>query len=169
MVLTSRPRPLTSAMPASRAISELGTRSVTRGQRNSTARQTTPTRHACPFTVEKLPARAASFSVVSTVAVPGGYVRPKKSFSWPMVSVTAMPAVNPVVIVKGTKRMRAPNLNRPMKMSMMPAIMVAAMSPSMPSVATMPATMVAKAAVGPEICTRLPPRNAMRNPATMAV
>lgn len=91
MVLTSRPRPLTSAMPASRAISELGTRSVTRGQRNSTARQTTPTRHACPFTVDKLPARAASFSVVSTVAVPGGYVRPKKSFSWPMVSVTAMP------------------------------------------------------------------------------
>ena len=86
-----------------------------------------------------------------------------------MVSVTAMPAVNPVVIVKGTKRMRAPNLNRPMKMSMMPAMMVAAMSPSMPSVATMPATMVAKAAVGPEICTRLPPRNAMRNPATMAV
>lgn len=72
MVLTSRPSPLTSAMPASRAISELGTRSVTRGQRNSTARQTTPTRHACPFTVEKLPASAASFSVVSTVAVPGG-------------------------------------------------------------------------------------------------
>ena len=27
----------------------------------------------------------------------------------------------------------------------------------------------ANAAVGPEICTRLPPRNAMRNPATMAV
>ncbi len=40
---------------------------------------------------------------------------------------------------------------------MMPAMMVAATSPSMPSVATMPATMVAKAAVGPDICTRLPP------------
>ena len=86
-----------------------------------------------------------------------------------MVSVTAMPAVNPVVIVKGTKRIRAPSLNRPMKMSRMPAMMVAATRPSMPSVATMPATMVAKAAVGPEICTRLPPRNAMRNPVTMAV
>ena len=72
MVLTSRPSPLTSAMPASRATSELGTRSVTRGQRNSIARQTTPTKHACQFTVEKLPTRAASFSVVSTVTVSGG-------------------------------------------------------------------------------------------------
>ncbi len=86
-----------------------------------------------------------------------------------MASVTAMPAVKPVVMVKGTKRMTAPSLNRPMRMSRMPAMMVAAMRPSMPSVATMPATMVAKAAVGPEICTRLPPRNAMRKPATMAV
>ena len=39
----------------------------------------------------------------------------------------------------------------------------------MPSVATMPATMVANAAVGPEICTREPPRNAIRKPATIAV
>ncbi len=46
---------------------------------------------------------------------------------------------------------------------------VAATRPLSPSVATMPATMVANAAVGPEICTREPPRNAMRKPATMAV
>ena len=46
---------------------------------------------------------------------------------------------------------------------------VAATRPSRPSVATMPATMVAKAAVGPEICTREPPSMAMRKPATMAV
>lgn len=62
-----------------------------------------------------------------------------------------------------------PSLKKPISMSSTPAMTVAATRPSMPSVATMPATMVANAAVGPEICTRLPPRNAMRNPATMAV
>ena len=56
-----------------------------------------------------------------------------------------------------------------MSTSSTPAISVAATSPSMPSVATIPATMVAKAAVGPEICTREPPRKAIRKPATMAV
>ena len=43
-----------------------------------------------------------------------------------------------------------------MSTSSTPAISVAATRPSSPSVATMPATMVAKAAVGPEICTREP-------------
>ena len=65
--------------------------------------------------------------------------------------------------------MRDPSLKKPISMSSTPAMIVAATRPSTPSVATMPATMVANAAVGPEICTRLPPRKAMRNPATMAV
>ncbi len=39
----------------------------------------------------------------------------------------------------------------------------------MPFLATMPATMVAKAAVGPDTCTALPPRAEIRNPAMMAV
>ena len=61
MVLTSsRPRPLTSAIPASKAMSGWARARSHSGQRNSTARQTTPTRHACPFTVDKLPARAAA-------------------------------------------------------------------------------------------------------------
>ena len=51
----------------------------------------------------------------------------------------------------------------------MPAIMVAMIRPSMPALATIPATMVAKAAVGPAICTRLPPRKEITKPATMAV
>ena len=54
-------------------------------------------------------------------------------------------------------------------MSRMPARMVATARPSMPLRATMPATMVAKAAVGPAICTLLPPRAEIKNPATMAV
>ena len=83
--------------------------------------------------------------------------------------VTAMPAVKPVVMVYGTKRMSVPSFSRPMSASRMPAMMVAAIRPSMPSVATIPATMVANAAVGPEICTRLPPSSAMRKPATIAV
>ena len=53
--------------------------------------------------------------------------------------------------------------------SMMPARMVATARPSMPFLATTPATMVAKAAVGPAICTLLPPRAEMRKPATIAV
>ena len=65
--------------------------------------------------------------------------------------------------------MMAPNFKKPMSMSKTPAMMVAATKPSMPSVATMPATMAANAAVGPEICTRLPPNSAMMKPATMAV
>ena len=48
-------------------------------------------------------------------------------------------------------------------------MIVAATRPSMPLAATMPATIVANAAVGPEICTGLPPSSAMRKPATMAV
>ena len=42
-------------------------------------------------------------------------------------------------------------------------------SPSIPSLATMPATIVANAAVGPAICTLLPPSAEITNPATIAV
>lgn len=62
--------------------------------------------------------------------------------------------------------MSVPSFSKPISTSITPAMMVAATRPSMPSVATMPATMVAKAAVGPEICTRLPLKNAIRKPAT---
>ena len=62
-----------------------------------------------------------------------------------------------------------PMRSRPMMMSRMPARMVATARPSMPLRATIPATMVAKAAVGPAICTLLPPRAEIKNPATMAV
>ena len=41
--------------------------------------------------------------------------------------------------------------------------------PSSPSLATIPATIVAKAAVGPAICTLLPPSAEITNPATIAV
>ena len=65
--------------------------------------------------------------------------------------------------------MSPPSLKAPMSISSMPAMMVASIRPSIPFFATIPATMVAKAAVGPAICTRLPPRNEMMKPATMAV
>ena len=52
---------------------------------------------------------------------------------------------------------------------MTPAMAVARASPPMPCCATMPATMVAKAAVGPAICTQLPPKKEIRKPAMMAV
>ena len=72
MVFTFMPRPLTMAMPASRAMSELGIFSVTLGQRNRMARHTAPTMHACTLTVEMLAATATALSMVSTVGVPTG-------------------------------------------------------------------------------------------------
>ena len=47
--------------------------------------------------------------------------------------------------------------------------MVEITSPSNPSFATIPATIVANAAVGPAIWTLLPPSAEMTNPATIAV
>lgn len=57
----------------------------------------------------------------------------------------------------------------PIMTSSIPAIIVAITRPPVPNWATMPATMVANAAVGPEILTLLPPRNEMTKPATIAV
>ena len=57
----------------------------------------------------------------------------------------------PVVMVAGINLIRAPNLKMPMRIRKIPARMVAIMRPAMPFSATIPATMAAKAAVGPEI------------------
>ena len=46
---------------------------------------------------------------------------------------------------------------------------MATISPSIPSWATIPATIVANAAIGPAICTLLPPSAEMTKPATIAV
>ena len=62
-----------------------------------------------------------------------------------------------------------PMRSSPMSTSKIPAKMVATARPSIPFRATIPATMAAKAAVGPAICTLLPPRADTRKPATMAV
>ena len=48
-------------------------------------------------------------------------------------------------------------------------MIVARTSPETPFSATTPATMVAKAAVGPAIWTLEPPRNEITKPATIAV
>ena len=53
--------------------------------------------------------------------------------------------------------------------SIKPASKVATIKPLRPLVATIPATMVANAAVGPEMFTRLPPKSEMKKPAKMAV
>ena len=108
-----------------------------------------------------------SFSMVSTGD--SRKVSPRKSLICPMKIVTAIPVVNPVVMVYGMNRIRLPRHRKPMIMRMRPARMVATASPSIPFFMTIPATMVAKAAVGPAICTLLPPKNEMTNPAMMAV
>ena len=86
-----------------------------------------------------------------------------------MAMVTAIPAVNPVVIVYGIYFIKLPSLKKPITARIIPARTVASISPSIPFWATMPATMVANAAVGPAICTRLPPKKEIRKPAVIAV
>ena len=109
-------------------------------------------------------------SIVSIVAPSYAFVlTPKKSLSCPTSIVTAIPAVNPVVIVYGINLIKLPNLQNPIIISRIPAIIVATTSPSIPFLATIPATIVAKAAVGPAICTLLPPKSEITKPATIAV
>ena len=150
-------------------MSDAGIFFETLGQKMRMARLSTPTPSAAGLSVPKFFTTALTLSIVSIVTVPAGYVKPKKSFSWPTRMVTAMPAVKPIVMVLGIKRMSFPSRSTPIRMSKSPAMMVAIISPSMPELATMPATMVAKAAVGPAICTLLPPKAEMRKPAMMAV
>jgi hypothetical protein len=80
-----------------------------------------------------------------------------------------MPDVKPTVIVRGMYFISAPRRRSPIIISIPPAIRVAMARPSTPYPATMPATMVAKAAVGPEMLTRLPPRRDITKPAKTAV
>ena len=56
-----------------------------------------------------------------------------------------------------------------MTIMMIPDRKVATIRPLVPYWAMMPYIMTTKAAVGPPICTRLPPRKEMKNPAIMAV
>ena len=119
--------------------------------------------------VPKPAAKAFNFCMVSMVSMPAGYVTPKKSFNCPITMVTAIPEVNPVVIVNGINLIREPSWQNPMITRMIPARIVATARPSTPLLATMPATIVANAAVGPAICTWLPPKNEITNPAAIAV
>ena len=96
-------------------------------------------------------------------------VSPKKSLICPMAIVTAIPAVKPVVMVYGINLIRFPNFKNPIIIRIIPAIIVAITSPCIPFSATIPATIVANAAVGPAICTRLPPKNDITKPANIAV
>ena len=70
-----------------------------------------------------------------------------------MTIVTAIPEVKPVVIVNGINLISEPKWQNPMITRMIPAMIVAIASPSTPLFATIPATIVANAAVGPAICT----------------
>ena len=95
--------------------------------------------------------------------------RPKKSFNCPTNKVTAIPQVNPVVIVYGIYLIKEPNLHNPMITRIIPAKIVATTSPSVQYWATIPYIITTNAAVGPPICTRLPPKNEIKKPAMIAV
>ena len=80
-----------------------------------------------------------------------------------------MPAVNPVVIVYGMYFMRFPALISPKITIIIPASIVAITRPVNVYFSIIPHIITTKAAVGPPICTLLPPNNAIKNPAIMAV
>ena len=167
MVFTFRSSPFTRTADTMTATRDGGIFLINLGHMIRIARDRAPMSTAMGFKVSIHTKTSLSFSMVSTGECKK--VIPMKSLIWPMKMVTAMPVVNPVVMVYGMNRIRLPRRSTPMTISRMPASMVAAASPSMPFFSTIPATMVAKAAVGPAICTLLPPKKEMMKPATMAV
>ena len=133
-----------------------------------TARPIAPMMNAPRSAVPKFLIIAISFSPASTGDSPPK-LSPRKSFICPISMVTATPAVNPMVMVTGINLIRLPARQSPRRIRIIPAMTVAIIKPSKPFVAMTPATIVANAAVGPEIFTRLPPRSDIVKPATMAV
>ena len=78
--------------------------------------------------------------------------------------ITAMPDVKPTITGFGMNRMTLPSRATPIASSITPAISVATCRPAMPYCAVMPASTTMKAPVGPEICTRVPPRSEVDEP-----
>ena len=83
--------------------------------------------------------------------------------------VSAIPLVKPTTIGYGMKWNMVPMRQSPITIRMIPAIIVATVSPAIPYCPTMPATMTMNAPVGPPIKKREPPKTETRNPATIAV
>lgn len=132
------------------------------------ARLTIPTIKAFVFYRRDIFCKCFEFSVVSIGLRRRDKLR-RRNLSIARSIVTAIPEVKPVVIVYGM------NLIRP---KMAESIRIKkdtckdgrkSASPSNPSFATIPATIVANAAMGPAIWTLLPPSAEMTNPATIAV
>ena len=65
--------------------------------------------------------------------------------------------------------MTVPSLAKPNTIKIAPAIKVAICKPAMPCCAVMIDSTAMNAPVGPDICTRVPPKIAVKRPATMAV
>ncbi|GAB1459214.1 hypothetical protein MASR2M50_09880 [Thauera sp.] len=95
--------------------------------------------------------------------------RPRKSLICEMKITTAMPLVKPITTDSGMKRIMLPRRSAPMANSSTPDIIVAMSRFCTPWSTTIAYTMGMKAPVGPPICTREPPRKAIRKPATIAV
>ena len=169
IVFTGICKPFTMAIPAITARSDGGIVSLIIGQTIRIARHTAPTMTACTLMVLIKRISPTNLSIVSISGSSETTVRPRKSLICPIKIVTAIPAVKPVVIVYGIYLIRLPIRQTPIMIRIIPAITVASASPSIPFSAAMPATIVANAAVGPAICTRLPPRNEITNPAVIAV
>jgi hypothetical protein len=95
--------------------------------------------------------------------------KPSRSFIWLEKMLTAIPEVKPVITGCGMYLSSVPIRSTPAAISMMPASSVHRISPPYPNLSMTLNTTGTKAAVGPPICTREPPRSEMRKPATIAV
>ncbi len=83
--------------------------------------------------------------------------------------MTPMPAVKPTITGFGMYLMTAPNRAKPKATRITPAISVAICRPAIPCCAVMMDSTAMNAPVGPEICTRVPPKSEVRTPATIEV
>ena len=95
--------------------------------------------------------------------------RPRKSLTWVVKMVRAIPAVKPTTMGYGINLMTVPSLKTPISISIRPAMAVATARPVRPYWAIILYTITINAPVGPPICTEQPPKNDTMKPPMMAV
>ena len=140
IVVTFKPPAFTTAVAIIMAINEpgiaftyfsfAGSSFISIGQKIWIRSAPTPTARVTQFNLVIFLPRAPTFSMNSDGSAP--ISMPIKSLICPTTNVTAIPAVNPVVIVYGIYLIRLPTLNNPNTIIIIPAIIVATTRPDVP-------------------------------------
>ncbi len=128
IVSTGSFRIATAAVARIIATNGAGTLRDTLGQKTSTARVPVATPTAAGLTVGRARPSASHFSTKSAGTAP--IESPRKSFTWELKMMTAIPDVKPVTTGYGMNLIRPPRRARPRAIRPMPAIKVQTTSPS---------------------------------------